>query len=163
MRCTQPLRSTPRLEPCEPDAPLIPVLQVLGDNVNTRETTAKAPADAVSDLYDVAKAHFDLKEYLRCAHLLIVRLQVATWARAQCRLPLTACLVFVQKVPGQDSRFLRCYALYLAGEKRKSEEVTELGGSAVRAYQLSWCDCSRSRTAAAGTWRWSAKQGVAAA
>jgi len=49
-----------------------PALQVLGDNVNARETTAKAPADAVSDVYDLAKAHFDLKEYLRCAHLLIV-------------------------------------------------------------------------------------------
>lgn len=37
---------------------------------------------------------------------------------------------------GHDARFLRCYALYLAGEKRKDEEVTEQGSSTVRPLLL---------------------------
>jgi hypothetical protein len=105
--------------------------QVLGDNVNARETTAKAPADAVSDVYDLAKAHFDLKEYLRCAHLLIV----SPLATRLCCSPATPDFhsrLAPQKVAGHDARFLRCYALYLAGEKRKDEEVTEQGSSTVR-------------------------------
>lgn len=32
---------------------------------------------------------------------------------------------------GHDARFLRCYALYLAGEKRKSEELVEVAGPLV--------------------------------
>ena len=97
--------------------------------MNARETTAKAPADAVSDVYDLAKSHFDLKEYLRCAHVLIVR--PACLACSPALPDLTSLPSAAQKVAGHDARFLRCYALYLAGEKRKDEEVAELGSSTV--------------------------------
>ena len=54
-------------------------------------------------MFLLAKAYFDLKEYRRCAHAL-------------------------RNVPGPKALFLRCYSQYLAGEKRKAEEVVELAG-----------------------------------
>uniref|UniRef100_A0A2P2J6M2 Cdc23 domain-containing protein n=1 Tax=Rhizophora mucronata TaxID=61149 RepID=A0A2P2J6M2_RHIMU len=56
-----------------------------------------------SDFYLLAKSYFDCREYRRAAHVL--RDQI-----------------------GKKSVFLRCYALYLAGEKRKEEEMIELEG-----------------------------------
>ncbi|KAE9617106.1 putative acetyltransferase A, auxiliary subunit [Lupinus albus] len=55
------------------------------------------------DFYLLAKSYFDCREYKRAAHVL----------RSQ---------------TGRKSVFLRCYALYLAGEKRKEEEMIELEG-----------------------------------
>ncbi|XP_078434923.1 anaphase-promoting complex subunit 8 [Wolffia australiana] len=55
------------------------------------------------DYYLLAKSYFDCKEYRRAAHVL--RTQTS-----------------------KKSIFLRCYALYLAGEKRKEEETIELEG-----------------------------------
>ncbi|KAH7541915.1 anaphase-promoting complex subunit 8 [Ziziphus jujuba] len=55
------------------------------------------------DFYLLAKTYFDCREYRRAAHVL--RDQI-----------------------GKKSVFLRCYALYLAGEKRKEEEMIELEG-----------------------------------
>ncbi|KAF3454077.1 hypothetical protein FNV43_RR04524 [Rhamnella rubrinervis] len=55
------------------------------------------------DFYLLAKTYFDCREYKRAAHVL--RDQI-----------------------GKKSVFLRCYALYLAGEKRKEEEMIELEG-----------------------------------
>jgi anaphase-promoting complex subunit 8 len=55
------------------------------------------------EMFLLAKAYFDLKEYRRCAHAL-------------------------RTVAGPKALFLRCYSQYLAGEKRKAEEVVELAG-----------------------------------
>nr|XP_024928548.2 anaphase-promoting complex subunit 8-like [Ziziphus jujuba var. spinosa] len=55
------------------------------------------------DIYLLAKTYFDCREYRRAAHVL-------------------------QDQIGKKSVFLRCYALYLAGEKRKEEEMIELEG-----------------------------------
>ncbi|WOL15962.1 hypothetical protein Cni_G24744 [Canna indica] len=57
-----------------------------------------------NDRYLLAKSYFDCREYRRAAHTL----------RGQ---------------TGKKAVFLRCYALYLAGEKRKEEEMIELDGS----------------------------------
>ena len=59
---------------------------------------------AAGDEYVLAKTYFDLGEYRRCAHHLADNTTPIAW-------------------------FLRCYALYLAGEKRKSEEVLEVAGA----------------------------------
>ncbi|CAA7396820.1 unnamed protein product [Spirodela intermedia] len=59
--------------------------------------------DDGADYYLLAKSYFDCKEYRRAAHVL--RTQTS-----------------------KKSIFLRCYALYLAGEKRKEEEMIELEG-----------------------------------
>ncbi|KAF5459846.1 hypothetical protein F2P56_019760 [Juglans regia] len=60
--------------------------------------------DAVDgDSYLLAKSYFDCREYRRAAHVL-------------------------RDQTGKKSVFLRCYALYLAGEKRKEEEMIELEG-----------------------------------
>lgn len=56
-----------------------------------------------SDFYLMAKAYFDCREYRRAAHVL-------------------------RDQTGKKAVFLRCYALYLAGEKRKEEETIELEG-----------------------------------
>ncbi|KAK9203068.1 hypothetical protein WN943_013322 [Citrus x changshan-huyou] len=56
-----------------------------------------------SDFYLLAKSYFDCREYRRAAHVL-------------------------RDQTGRRSVFLRCYALYLAGEKRKEEEMIELEG-----------------------------------
>ncbi|KAL5129691.1 Anaphase-promoting complex subunit 8 [Glycine soja] len=55
------------------------------------------------DFYLLAKSYFDCREYKRAAHVLRDQM-------------------------GRKSVFLRCYALYLAGEKRKDEETIELEG-----------------------------------
>ncbi|OVA14337.1 Tetratricopeptide TPR-1 [Macleaya cordata] len=56
-----------------------------------------------NDFYLLAKSYFDCKEYKRAAHAL-------------------------RDQTGKKAVFLRCYALYLAGEKRKEEEMIELDG-----------------------------------
>ncbi|XP_021733705.1 anaphase-promoting complex subunit 8-like [Chenopodium quinoa] len=56
-----------------------------------------------SDFYLLAKSYFDCKEFRRAAHVL-------------------------RDQAGRKAVFLRCYALYLAGEKRKEEEIIELEG-----------------------------------
>ncbi|KAL5212841.1 hypothetical protein ABZP36_023688 [Zizania latifolia] len=60
--------------------------------------------DVGADKYLLAKTYFDCREYRRAAHVL----------RGQA---------------GRKAVFLRCYALYTAGEKRKEEETIELEGS----------------------------------
>ncbi|GAV66253.1 TPR_1 domain-containing protein/APC8 domain-containing protein/TPR_11 domain-containing protein, partial [Cephalotus follicularis] len=55
------------------------------------------------DFYLLGKSYFDCREYKRAAHVL-------------------------GDQTGKKSVFLRCYALYLAGEKRKEEEMIELEG-----------------------------------
>lgn len=56
-----------------------------------------------NDYYLVGKSYFDCREYRRTAHML-------------------------RDQKGKKAVFLRCYALYLAGEKRKEEEMIELEG-----------------------------------
>ncbi|KAL6583875.1 anaphase-promoting complex component apc8 [Orobanche minor] len=56
-----------------------------------------------NDFYLLAKSYFDCREYRRSAHVL-------------------------RDQSSKKSVFLRCYALYLAGEKRKEEEIIELEG-----------------------------------
>lgn len=56
-----------------------------------------------NDFYLLAKSYFDCREYRRAAHVL--RDQIS-----------------------KKAVFLRCYSLYLAGEKRKEEEMIELEG-----------------------------------
>ncbi|XP_051193488.1 anaphase-promoting complex subunit 8 [Lolium perenne] len=60
--------------------------------------------DAGADKYLLAKTYFDCREYRRAAHVLRGHV-------------------------GRKAVFLRCYALYMAGEKRKDEETIELEGS----------------------------------
>ncbi|KAJ7945924.1 anaphase-promoting complex subunit 8 [Quillaja saponaria] len=57
----------------------------------------------VGDFYLLAKSYFDCREYKRAAHVL-------------------------RDQTGKKSLFLRCYALYLSGEKRKEEVTIELEG-----------------------------------
>jgi anaphase-promoting complex subunit 8 len=45
---------------------------------------------------------------------------------------LTAAAAARQGASGDKARFLRCYALYLAGEKRKNEELVEVASPMVR-------------------------------
>jgi len=59
--------------------------------------------DDDGDAFAIAKAYFDLKEYRRAAHAL-------------------------KGARGARATFLRCYSLYLAGEKRKNEEMVEISG-----------------------------------
>ncbi|KAK4362403.1 hypothetical protein RND71_017644 [Anisodus tanguticus] len=56
-----------------------------------------------SDFYLLAKSYFDCREYRRATHVL-------------------------RDQTGKKAVFLRCYALFLAGEKRKEEEMIELEG-----------------------------------
>ncbi|CAO2818278.1 unnamed protein product [Amaranthus hypochondriacus] len=56
-----------------------------------------------SDFYLLAKSYFDCKEYKRAAHVL-------------------------RDQSGRKAVFLRCYASYMAGEKRKEEEIIEQEG-----------------------------------
>ncbi|XP_057857553.1 anaphase-promoting complex subunit 8 isoform X2 [Cryptomeria japonica] len=56
-----------------------------------------------NDRHMLAKSYFDTHEYRRAAFVL-------------------------RETPGKKALFLRCYSLYLAGEKRKEEEAIELGG-----------------------------------
>ncbi|XP_062222555.1 anaphase-promoting complex subunit 8-like [Phragmites australis] len=60
--------------------------------------------DSGGDKYLLAKTYFDCREYRRAAHVL-------------------------QNQVGRKAVFLRRYALYMAGEKRKEEEMIELEGS----------------------------------
>ncbi|KAE8694567.1 Anaphase-promoting complex subunit 8 [Hibiscus syriacus] len=83
----------------------------------TNEITSTPPTDVAyvstpvmeedeaihGDFYLLAKSYFDCREYRRAAHVL-------------------------RNQTGKKSVFLRCYALYLAGEKRKEEEMIELEG-----------------------------------
>ncbi|CAM6083310.1 unnamed protein product [Calypogeia fissa] len=55
------------------------------------------------DVLLLAKAYFDMREYRRAAHAL-------------------------RGLSGHKAVFLRCYATYLYGEKRKEEEIVELAG-----------------------------------
>lgn len=64
-----------------------------------------------ADVYLLAKTYFDCREYRRAAHVL-------------------------GKQTGRKAVFLRCYALYLAGEKRKEEEMIEIEGSFGRTEAL---------------------------
>jgi len=90
---------------------------------------ARGASEAVDDVYALAKAQFDLKEFLRAAHTLRVR-----FARQRCGAgALSAPRPRAwQDAVGSKARFLRCYALYLAGEKRKTEELVEVAGPMVR-------------------------------
>nr|XP_043607702.1 anaphase-promoting complex subunit 8 [Erigeron canadensis] len=68
------------------------------------ENEAVGENEAVDlDIYLLAKSYFDCREYRRAAHVL-------------------------GDQKGKKALFLRCYALYLAGEKRKEEETIELEG-----------------------------------
>ncbi|KAK2965145.1 hypothetical protein RJ640_005308 [Escallonia rubra] len=72
--------------------------------VSTPSVTLDEDSDAVdSDVYLLAKSYFDCREYRRAAHVL-------------------------RDETGRKAVFLRCYTLYLAGEKRKEEEMIELEG-----------------------------------
>ncbi|KAL8226603.1 hypothetical protein R6Q57_016435 [Mikania cordata] len=59
--------------------------------------------DVDSDFYLLARTYFSCREYRRAAHVL-------------------------SDQTGKKALFLRCFALYLAGEKRKEEETIELEG-----------------------------------
>ena len=65
--------------------------------------------EAAGDDFVLAKAYFDLGEYRRAAHQL-------------------------SENKTSLGRFLRYYALYLAGEKRKNEEMLEVGGGALSGH-----------------------------
>lgn len=67
------------------------------------ETPVFQETEIEQDRYMLAKAYFDTREYRRAAFML-------------------------RETPGKKAFFLRCYSLYLAGEKRKEEEAIELEG-----------------------------------
>ena len=68
---------------------------------------AAAQAEGDSDVLVLARSYFDLKEYRRAAHVL-----------DQARGDVTA-------GGGSCGQFVRCYALYLAGEKHKEEDIAQ--------------------------------------
>eukprot|EP00241_Pyramimonas_parkeae_P020770 CAMPEP_0114326430 /NCGR_PEP_ID=MMETSP0059-20121206/29721_1 /TAXON_ID=36894 /ORGANISM="Pyramimonas parkeae, Strain CCMP726" /LENGTH=102 /DNA_ID=CAMNT_0001455405 /DNA_START=255 /DNA_END=561 /DNA_ORIENTATION=+ len=72
-------------------------------NASTSTVAAFPESEEEGEVFLLAKAYFDLKEYRRCSHAL-------------------------KGQTGSKSVFLRCFALYLAGEKRKGEEAVELAG-----------------------------------
>ena len=65
---------------------------------------AEARRGRAGDDFILAKAYFDLGEYRRASHQ-------------------------VTENRSSLGKFLRYYSLYLAGEKRKNEEMLEVGGS----------------------------------
>ncbi|KAL6997235.1 anaphase-promoting complex component apc8 [Sarracenia purpurea var. burkii] len=71
-----------------------------------------------SDFYLLAKSYFSCREYRRAAHVL-------------------------RDQTGKKAVFLRCYAFYLAGEKRKEEETIELQGPLGKsdAVNREWAQC----------------------
>ncbi|PWA95186.1 Cdc23 [Artemisia annua] len=71
--------------------------------VSTPVLEEERESNADSDFYLLAKSYFNCREYRRAAHVL-------------------------KDQVGKKDLFLRCYALYLAGEKRKEEETIELEG-----------------------------------
>ena len=90
----------------------------------------RSASEPVYDVYALAKAQFDLKEYLRAAHTLRVRCGARAQRHLRCADRDSA--TTAQGASGSKPRFLRCYALYLAGEKRKTEELVEVAGPMVR-------------------------------
>jgi anaphase-promoting complex subunit 8 len=105
----------------------------------------RGASEPVDDVYALAKAQFDLKEYLRAAHTLRVR---AAPARRTERAALSAARRHArQGASGSKARFLRCYALYLAGEKRKTEELVEVAGPMVSGAALRSSRARRLRVA----------------
>ncbi|KAL3158903.1 anaphase-promoting complex component apc8 [Trebouxia sp. C0010 RCD-2024] len=73
------------------------------DDTDCEPSTSSSSDEEDTDILLLAKSYFDLKEYRRVAHVL-------------------------RTSAGNKARFLRCYSLYLAGEKRKEEERVENGG-----------------------------------
>ncbi|GJU27870.1 anaphase-promoting complex subunit 8 [Tanacetum coccineum] len=71
--------------------------------VSTPVLDEESECNVDSDFYLLAKSYFNCREYRRAAHVL-------------------------KDQVGKKDLFLRCYALYLAGEKRKEEETIELEG-----------------------------------
>ena len=67
----------------------------------------EAPVPADPDVLQLARSYFDLKEYRRAAHVL------STAPDPQLR------------APQGPHGFLRIYALYLAGEKQKEEDIAQ--------------------------------------
>lgn len=78
----------------------------VGSNLSVEEEEEEE-----DDIYLLAKSYFDMREYRRAAH-------------------------FLKGIPGKKPFFLRCYATYLAGEKRKEEEIIELAGPLGRSDAL---------------------------
>ncbi|KAG7394702.1 Anaphase-promoting complex subunit 23 [Phytophthora boehmeriae] len=68
------------------------------------------------DRFEAAKACFDVGEYLRAHHMLANGEAIATEAET----------VDAMRRPAQKTRFLKYYALYLAGEKAKEEMDLEM-------------------------------------
>lgn len=96
------------------------------------ETPAPLSSDAC-DQYLLAKSYFDLKEYQRAAFVLRDEQIMPLPPVASAGGPLATRTM--QACPNSVSNrvlFLRCYSLYLAGEKRKSEELLEKNKGGVR-------------------------------
>ena len=96
------------------------------------DTPAPLSSDAC-DQYLLAKSYFDLKEYQRAAFVLrdeqiLPLAPVAAAGGPLATLSMQAC----PNSPSNRVLFLRCYSLYLAGEKRKAEELLEKNKGGVR-------------------------------
>lgn len=79
------------------------------------------------DMYEFAKSLFDSKEYMRCVHVLEPLLLQAEQQEQQ-----------KQRQIYNKCFFMRCYSLYLAGEKRREEEIIELHGKKLSHRLLSF-------------------------
>ena len=92
--------------------------EMLASSTSTTSSNTTTTTEPQSHAYLLAKTCFDRGEYLRAAHTLR-------------NLPLTTRGVDGASTPASCdllAYFLRCYSLYLAGEKRREEVQAERGG-----------------------------------
>jgi len=85
------------------------VAQLLNEIDVPDEELPKPPAEELEDEALLAKAYFDMREYRRAAHAL----------PQSCKSPFAL--------------FLRCYCVFMAGEKQKEEEAQEKASPVLRA------------------------------
>jgi hypothetical protein len=128
-----PRLSHPRLRsPADPDA---------ADAVSAASSPAATETvPALDPALLLAKSYFDAKEYRRCAHVL----------RDAAVAPSSSSSSTSSAPPSWHAVFLRGYALFMAGEKQKEEEIFEAKGasqslSVVVCVRGLWASCVRVR------------------
>lgn len=79
-------------------------------------TTFTIDHSVSEDTYQLALTYFELKEFLRVAHILTPLAEQSQKPSSHCTIPPAVC---------RKATFLRCYALYLAEEKSNEEDNWE--------------------------------------
>ena len=86
------------------------------DDSHNEPSTSSCSDEEDSDIFLLAKSYFDLKVMLQ--HITAKSAQAYSYVNAFVQEYRRVAHV-LRTSPGKKARFLRCYALYLAGEKRK--------------------------------------------